>query len=299
MAYQLKNEQLVIEIAEPGDYRGSRFDWNGFITDVTLLDGNHSYCVPESLVPGQGTGGAGLCNEFGIKEPIGYEDAPVGEPFPKLGVGLLTRPDDREYDFSRAYPVKPFATEIEIEGTRKITFRITPEDCRGYAVAVTKSVSIDNNRLTVEYLLHNTGTKPILTEEYCHNFFGIDGYPIGPDYVLKFPFELFPWADEEETLAGLIFSKGNAGEVRWDHTPKDPFYFRLPGFDGNKYPWIWELLHNPSGAGVREISRFHVSAAAVWGIGHVVSPEMFIEVKLAPGEQKTWSRVYEFFAKPD
>ncbi len=297
MAYQLKNEQLRIEIAEVGDYRGSRFDWSGFITGVTLLDGDHSFCVPESLVPGQGTGGAGLCNEFGISGALGYEDTSVGESFPKLGVGLLTRVDDREYDFSRSYPVKPFETVIEKEGTRSITFRMAPDDCRGYAVALVKTVSIDHNRLTVEYELLNAGTKTIITGEYCHNFLGIDGHSIGPDYVLKFPFKLSPWADEEETLAGLSFSQGEAGEVRWDNTPFNPFYFRLPGFEGDKYPWMWELLHGSSGAGVREISRFKVAGAAVWGTGHVVSPEMFIEVKLAPGERKTWSRVYEFFAK--
>ncbi|WP_410769841.1 hypothetical protein [Fontibacillus sp. BL9] len=294
MAYQLKNEQLEIEIAEAGDYRGSRFDWSGFITGVTLLEGRHSFCVPESLVPGQGTGGAGLCNEFGIIRAIGYGDTRVGEPFPKLGVGLLTRLDDRNYEFSRNYPVQPFATEIEMEGTRKITFRNIPQECRGYAVSLVKTVSVDENRLTVDYDVHNTGTKIIATEEYCHNFLGIDGNPVGPDYVLKFPFELSPWADEEETLAGLTFEQG---EVHWEHTPDRPFYFRLPGFDGEKYPWMWELLHCPSGAGVREISRFPVSAAAVWGLGHVVAPEIFYEVRLAPGERKTWSRVYEFFTK--
>ncbi|MFD1908517.1 hypothetical protein ACFSQ7_37740 [Paenibacillus rhizoplanae] len=85
----LSNGVLTVEIAEVGAYGGTRFDWTGFITGVTLEQGGHTFCVPESLVPGQGTGGIGLCNEFGISRAIGYEDAAAGEWFPKFGIGLL------------------------------------------------------------------------------------------------------------------------------------------------------------------------------------------------------------------
>ncbi|MNF09338.1 hypothetical protein D3C80_2099780 [compost metagenome] len=81
----------------------------------------------------------------------------------------------------------------------------------------------------------------------------------------------------------------------WLRNPEKPFYFQQKGFEGAKYPWLWELIHQPSGVGVRELSRFSVSDVAVWGQGHVLSPEMFIEVKVAPGERKNWSRIYEFF----
>lgn len=87
MAYYLKNDRLLVEIAELGEaYQGTRFDGTGIITGVKL-DGQHQFCVPESLTPGTGTGGIGICSEFGIKEAIGYEDTRVGEQFPKLGVG--------------------------------------------------------------------------------------------------------------------------------------------------------------------------------------------------------------------
>ncbi|MNC44942.1 hypothetical protein D3C75_938710 [compost metagenome] len=83
--------------------------------------------------------------------------------------------------------------------------------------------------------------------------------------------------------------------VGWHRNPDKPFYFRQEGFEGAKHPWLWEIIHLPSGVGVRELSSFSVYDVAVWGQGHVISPEMFIEVKLAPGEIKNWSRVYEFF----
>ncbi|MNW39700.1 hypothetical protein D3C74_167920 [compost metagenome] len=299
MAYQLKNEQLMIDIAEIGEYGGSRFDWSGFITGVTLINGergSHTYCVPESLTAGEGTGGEGLCNEFGLRKAIGYDDAKVGEQFPKLGIGLLTRPDDEEYAFDRAYPIRPFQVHVEQENACKLVFRGTQEPCKGFSAHLTKSIAIHNNRLTVEYELHNTGMKEICTEEYCHNFIGIDEQPVGPDYVLKFPYVLNPWSDDKETLDDLVFrSEAGLGIVGWRKKPDKPFYFRQEGFEGAKYAWLWELIHQPSGVGVRELSTFSVSDIAVWGQGHVISPEIFIEVKVAPGERKSWSRVYEFF----
>ncbi|MNI22063.1 hypothetical protein D3C73_756090 [compost metagenome] len=298
MTYHLNNEQLMIDIAEIGGYGGSRFDWSGFITGVTLLAGeqSHTYCVPESLNMGEGTGGKGLCNEFGIKKAIGYDDAKVGEHFPKLGIGLLTRLDDDAYAFDRSYPISPCQVQVEQENSCKLVFKGIQDLYRGFSAHLTKSIAIHKNRLIVEYELYNTGTKEICTDEYCHNFFGIDGHPVGPDYVLKFPFELNPWSDDKETMDDLIFSsEAGISTVKWPRNPEKPFYFQQEGFEGGKYSWLWEIIHEPSGVGVRELSRFSVSDVAVWGQGHVLSPEIFIEVKVAPGERKNWSRVYEFF----
>lgn len=292
MAYRLNNERLAVEIAETGDYRGSRFEWAGFITEIKLLQGNHTFCVDESLTPGLGTGGRGLCSEFGIREAIGYGETRPGEPFPKLGIGLLTRPDEAEYQFFRPYVVEPFQMAVERKSPQSLCFTTLPSDCRGYAAWMQKKISLADNRLAIEYTVHNTGKKPFCTEEYCHNFFGIDHQPVGPDYVLKFPFIPSPWSDEKETMEGLTFGET---EISWKRQPEKEFYFRLPGFDGGQYPWLWELMHRPSGAAVREMSRVNVAAAAVWGKGHVISPEMFVEVKLAPGERQTWTRIYEFF----
>lgn len=294
MAYQLSNEQLVVDIAKLGEpYRGSRFEWAGFITGIKLLRGNHTFCVEESRTPGEGTGGQGLCSEFGIVKPVGYNEAKAGELFPKLGIGLLTRPDDAEYQFFREYAVKPFEVEVRQASNEMIEFVALPRESHGYAVKIVKRISIQNNRLKIKYELHNTGKKPISTEEYCHNFLGIDDHPVGPDYLLKFPFAFEPWSDEAETMEDLAFA---GADVTWRRQPERPFYFRLPGFDGSEYPWLWELIHQPSGVGVRELSKFPVASAAVWGIEHVISPEMFIEVNVEPGETKMWSRMYEFFA---
>ncbi|GJM76556.1 hypothetical protein HMSSN036_87720 [Paenibacillus macerans] len=137
MAYQLKNELLAVDIADPRGIPGERGS-----TGAALLRASGSrairFCVPESLVPGQGTGGIGLCSEFGIAQTIGYDEAESGGKFPKLGVGLLTRPDEAPYQFFRDYEAEPFSIMTEQQGTQSVTFTVLPKECNGYAVQLVK-----------------------------------------------------------------------------------------------------------------------------------------------------------------
>jgi hypothetical protein len=300
----LQSDHLTIEIAQPGSvYSGTRFDWTAFITQVTL-DGTHTFCVPESLTPGQGCGGVGLCNEFGIEEPIGYDDAQPGDPFPKLGIGLLARPDDAPYNFFRPYEiVAPFPIHVMTDPAQAI-FTVEPVDCRGYAVRLTKTVTVEGAGLTVAYDLENVGEKPVFTTEYIHNFMSIDGHAIGPDYRLRMPYTIEfatpegPFAERMALLMAVLDVRGN--DIRWRATPEADFYCRPLGFAATDAAAAdvaqWELIHEPSGVGMREYDDFAPARVAVWGTTHVVSAETFVLVNVKPGETQCWTRHYEFFA---
>ena len=85
----LQNTRVHIEILEPGTaYTRTRFDWTGACRQITL-DGRINYCSQEAVGDNKGTEGIGLCNEFGIHTPIGYDDTAVGDYFPKIGIGFL------------------------------------------------------------------------------------------------------------------------------------------------------------------------------------------------------------------
>lgn len=284
----LQNERLRVEIAYPGTfYRGSRFDWTGFITRITL-DGRHDFCVPERFEPGKGTGGAGLCNEFGIKTPVGYDDAGVGEQFPKLGTGLLRKKSEEPYDFFTPYEVEPFPIFVTADESNAC-FKVEPAECRGYAVRLQKTVSVRDNALIIDYKLGNAGGKPIFTTEYCHNFLGIDGHKIGREYSLSFPRKV-----KADRLVGSFISYDD--KILWEETPQGDFYGKIEAGTPD-LPWQWQLLHEPSGAGVRETSRLPVSEFILWGCGHAVSPELMIEISLEPGGLMSWTREYEFFCR--
>lgn len=296
----LQSDRLTVEIAQPGSvYTGTRFDWTAFITQVTL-DGTHTFCVPESFTPGQGTGGVGLCNEFGIEEVIGYDEVQPGDPFPKLGIGLLTRPDEKPYNFFRPHDiVTPFPIHVTADATQAM-FTVEPVDCRGCAVRLTKTVTVEGAGLTIAYALENVGAKPILTTEYVHNFMRIDERAIGPDYRLCMPYTIEfatplegPFAERMAEMMAVLDVQD--GDIRWKTTPEHNFYCRPLGFAQSTAPQ-WELVHEPSGVGMREFDDFAPARVVVWGAEHVVSAEIFVPLNVQPGETQCWTRRYEFFA---
>ncbi len=281
----IKNDRLYVEIEHPGTwYKGSRFDWTGFITKI-IFDSKHSFCTSESLTPGQGSGGGGLCNEFGINTPIGYNEAKPGDKFPKIGTGLLTRPDETDYFFFDKYDVSPFDIRIATDYNTAV-FKSEPSECNGYAFVYKKSISVESNILTIDYYLENIGSKQITTEEYCHNFISVDNNFVGPGYILKFPYEI-----KLDGIPEIMDLKDN--ELHFNKQPEKDFYCRPLGFSSIDQHY-WELNFTPQKVGVREYSNFPVQMVAVWGTTHVVSPEVFIGINLAPGEKQEWSRKYEF-----
>lgn len=288
----LKNTRLAVEISRPGSlYAGSRFDWTGFITQVTL-DGQHTFCVPEDYDPEQGSHGVGLCNEFGIDAPIGYEDCPVGGTFPKLGIGLLLRPDGEPYNFFRPYTVvQAFPLEITQDET-SVTFTLQPLETRGYAARLVKRLSLAENRLEIAYTLTNTGAQPLHTNEYVHNFIGIDQQPLGPDYCLTLSApvepEPMPWQAPGNHLLRI-----SGREIRLSATPQGAFYLRMPGPAATTGAQ-WQLQHLPSGVSMGEFDDFAPMRAAVWGQAHVISAEMFMPLALAPGAAQSWTRRFLF-----
>ena len=55
-------------------------------------------------------------------------------------------------------------------------------------------------------------------------------------------------------------------------------------------------MHHATGIGLRETGSFPTSAINLWGWCHVISPELFIEINLEPGNAMEWSRQYHVFA---
>lgn len=283
----IKSTRLSVEFASLGAfYTGSRFDWTGFITAITL-DGKHPFCVDESLVPGVGTGGKGLCNEFGIYEPIGYDEAKVGECFPKLGVGLLTRRSTEEYRFFEPYPISPFDVHITTKPD-SIIFETQPKPCNGYAVLLKKTLTVNDNHMVVDYYLENTGDKTLHTTEYIHNFVSVDHKGTRTQNELTFSFDL-----KGDSIPEVFDVKGNT--IGFKANPEKEFYWAPQGHQGQSSCW-WKLIDKETGVGLKESCNFPPQRAAIWGKGHVISPEVFIELLVKPGEAKRWTRSYEFYA---
>ncbi len=57
----------------------------------------------------------------------------------------------------------------------------------------------------------------------------------------------------------------------------------------------WKLAYLPGRIGVSEQGSFHTDAINLWGVGHVISPELFVRLNIAPGQSMAWRRTYEIF----
>ena len=286
----LCNSRLSVEIADLGTtYQGTRFDWTGFVVQVTL-DHQHTFCVPESMIKGQGTGGMGLCGEFGISFPVGYHDAQPGETFPKLGVGLLTRPENEDHDFAADYEMKSFPVRTQKSDDR-IVYEMDPLPCRGYEARLRKTVQIRDNILEISCELENVGTRPLNTHEYNHNFIAINGQPAGPGYMLRLADGIALPPDDLSPL----WTRSD-GAVAWKSPVSAEFLCPVPGPFTATGP-AWELIHEPTGVGVKETVDFPIAHLGLWCAPHVIAPEVFVTISVAPGECQSWKRSYEF-SKP-
>src|SRR5579863_9190772 len=121
---ELKNGSLRVKLFLPdrasGFYRATRFDWSGMIETVEY--GGHRFygrwfqgtdpAVRDfeyrgaDIIAGPNTSATGPAEEFNTNDKaLGFDEAKTGGTFLKIGVGVLRRPDDRDYDHFRLYEI--------------------------------------------------------------------------------------------------------------------------------------------------------------------------------------------------
>lgn len=291
MQLSLKNKTFQILIDHPlENYCGSRFDWTGKITQVHFKD--ISVLSSENLSNTNEHGfGRGLYNEFGIDSALGFEETETGEWFHKIGVGLLKKTKS-SYHFSEKYEIIPAAFTVITE-KNKIIIYCTSDSINGYSYRLKKEIELFEKSFSIKYILENTGEKKISTNEYNHNFIGIRKKSIGENTVLNFPFLLN--SDQFVEIVNpenkvLIHPSG----LKFKSSPNEPFFFS--NLSGSKVvDALWEIHDYHSKIGIRETGTFETSSINVWGSKHVISPELFIEIDIPPGESKEWTRTYEVF----
>jgi hypothetical protein len=208
-SHVIKNGEITARIylpdAKAGFYRSTRFDWSGAIASLEYKGHNYyghwfsnitdiydfGYDGPnDDVISAEFTAMVGPAEEFGA---LGYNDARPGGLFVKPGIGVLRRVDDTTYNHSKPYEIANGGTWDVTRRSDSIEFRHTlNEPTLSFGYVYTKVVRLTKGRpqMTIEHVLKNTGTKPIVTNVYNHNFMTLDRQPPGPDYEISFPFQL-------------------------------------------------------------------------------------------------------------
>ncbi len=291
MAHILRNENLEIHVDLPQEnYKFSRFDWTGKITTVKFRDIDVA-TIESPDYEDKDLFGKGFYNEFGIDTALGFDAAKVGGWFHKIGVGLLKK-DDEQYLFSKAYEIQPaeFTTNAEAS---KISITCRSQAVNGFSYLLNKEIELLANGFVIKYRLENSGEKIIHTDEYTHNFLAINNDLMGRDYILKFPFQLQPEKFGAAVNPGEKIDIGPK-EIKFNSSPQAQFFFsNLSG--GETIDSSWELINLKRNVAIRETTSFQTDKVNLWGWQHVISPELFHQIAISPGQSAQWSRRFDVY----
>ena len=191
-------------------YRASRFDHGTMIGDLQfkgekLFGSNYWRGDPHD--PEWTESGVGLASEWGCGEDghlcgpgwldspdndssngvLGYASAKLGEPFLKIGVGLLIKgsclscvPNDETYRFNSPYKFSARPQWIVRRLTPSAVAMQHSASLGGYAYQLERTVQLTPDaRLQVQTTLRNRGSLAFRTPYYSHNLLSVDDLPTG------------------------------------------------------------------------------------------------------------------------
>jgi hypothetical protein len=292
---EIANALIKAEIYLPdpanGYYRGTRFDWSGNMP--ALVWNGHNYFGKwfDKYSPEIHDVIMGPVEEF---TALDYPETRPGENFVKIGVGVLTKPDDQPYTFSRLYPVVDGGKWSVKKHTDRVEFtHILKDIVYSYEYHKTVQLTKDKPELVLIHTLKNTGKRTIETSVYDHNFFVFDNQPIGPDFSIKFPFKLSGTGQGIGELAeikesGIVF-------LRQVKNGETVFCSELKGFGSGSDDYDIRIENKKTKAGVRIRCDKPFLKLNYWNCATTLCPEPYIKIKAEPGHEVSWTIRYEFY----
>lgn len=308
----LRSGSLIVEVGDPNDpecrwNKGLRFSPVANVLRAQLGGQEFLYSPVDGGVVSPGYVG-GLAMEFDIgqeefqPDPPGYVEGTSGSPFLKIGVGILRR-NSSAYNFMTNYEVIELADTAAAWHSDRVHFVQTLSgNANGYSYSLEEDVIAKNDRIIMNYMLTNTGSRTFTTEQYIHNFLTFSGRDVGPNYVIGFPYnftsspEVEPWSPpvrrlsiastpQVVRLANMIVYKTRVSSVPkiWVYKPEDH-----AGRD------LFFVEQTDTAQRLVIKSSLPAEYVGIWTTDYQVSPEQFLIITLAPGEHIEFTRSYAF-----
>jgi hypothetical protein len=292
------NAVLYLPDAKNGYYRGSRFDWSGVVGCLAYKGHNYFGVWFPHYDPQLHDAITGPVEEFRSANgdsALNYESAKPGDPFVKLGVGVLRRVDDAPFKFATTYPLIDAGRWTTHAGRTSVSFEQDLKSPIGIAYVYKKTLELDKRApvLILRHELKNTGTETIDTQVYDHDFYVLDGAATGPDMEVRFPFE----AKAEKDLGNGARVEGK--KIVYDRelqTGQSASSF-ITGYSSDASSYDFVVENSKTGVGVEQTGDQPISRINFWSIRTTICPEAYIHLKIAPGETAHWSIRYRFYAK--
>jgi hypothetical protein len=307
----LLSAKIYLPDPEKGYYRGTRFDWSGVINSLEY--GGHEYYGPwftktdpkvidfvfdgADIVAGPCSAIMGPVEEFSSDEKaLGYDEAKPGGTFIKIGVGVLRRPDEGNYNPYRPYDiVDPGKWKVRSEKSSVEFIQEVVDRDSGYGYAYTKTVRLAREKaeMVLEHSLRNTGRWPIDTSVYDHNFLVLDKQPIGPDFTIGLPFEI---KTEHPVDNGLAEVRGKRFVFLKTLRDKNTVAASFLGFGQNASDYNITIENSKVGAGMKITGDRPLAQESLWSIRSVLAMEPFVHMVVEPGKEFDWSYTYSYYS---
>ena len=350
-SHRLTNGEITATVYLPdpknGFYTTTRFDWSGAIASLQYKGHDFyggwfskitdiydfGYEGPnKDVISADFTAMVGPAEEFGA---LGYNDVAPGGLFIKPGVGVLER-DEMNYNHSRPYVIANGGTWDVRTSREAVEFTHTlsqPSINLGYVYTKIIRLTPGKPQMTISHVMKNTGSKPIVTNVYNHNFTVIDKQATGPDIEIT-----VPWQMTRAAGRGGAARQGAAppAPARQGPPPIDPYAALATGErmgsqcgqpqmqalaspQGNKLVYTKVLqgsecyqtsftgfgpeakdndirIENKKvGAGVHITGDRPLTRLGYWSIRTVVAPEPYIDLNIEPGQQFAWTYTYDYY----
>ena len=292
-----------------GYYRGTRFDWSGIV--YSLQYKGHNYYGPwvqrtdpkvrdfvydgPDIVGGPCSSITGPVDEFG---QMGWEEAKPGGRFIKIGVGALRRGGEDRYDNYQLYEIgDPGKWTIR---KRRDSIDFTQEladSSSGYGYIYRKTLRLVKGKpeMVLEHSLKNTGSRPIRTTVYNHNFLVFDNQPPAPPLVITVPFRIQTQRPPNQQLAEI---RGNQIIYLKTLEGKDVVTAPLGGFSDSPTDNQISIENTRLGAGMKISSDRPLARESLWSIRSVIAMEPYVAIVIEPGAEFRWESSYSYYTVP-
>jgi len=301
---EISNDELSLTVYLPnskkGIYRSTRFDWSGIIGSANykgheyfgMWKDTHNPLLPSDIIgPAESSRSAGL----------GYAEAAPGEGFIRLGVGIIEKGNETEYNEDiDNYKILDNGKWKVKSGDDWISFTHTIKSDFGYAYVYKKTIKLVANGFHIQHSLKNTGEKKIVTDQYNFNSFVMDNQEVGTAFHIKYPFR----TDTKSDTKNLVKVGGLDVEFLKNFDSDDNVLVKVEGFKTDSLFNKFSIENKLAGAGVLVSTDQSLIEAQVWANQKMLSPQHTIQISVEPGGEQIWTSKYIFFEsqpekKPD
>lgn len=282
---KISNNTLTITLHAPdgekGYYRGTRFDWAGVFESIEYKGCNYTEEWFEGYSPVRHDAVCGPAEEF---SPIGLDEAKVGEPFLKIGVGMLEKMEG-EYDRFKLHNIlNPGKRTLEVTDDAIIQGHVLKSE-QGYAYEYFKTIVLTGaDSFRISHKLANKGSKTLAGNVYNHNFFTLGLLQTGPSRQLDFPFK--PEGDWRAEYTEVGFTDNGIRFSKILQKGESVFTGNLHqqgrGMTGS--PNAFVLKETRTGRGVSAECAIPMTRAVFWSYHLIACIEPYIDFNVAPGE---------------